>query len=407
MTQILKKSLLACAVGACIFAGLTPAHSVGVSTSVQAGLTRFENRLNRADFPAATGISVSTLAGQSLANSESEKLLMPASTMKIVTAVVALETLSPDYRFTTRTVWQPSTKTLWLVGGGDPLLSSKNLATLASKVRKALPKIKKITLRADTSMFGPFEKPQGWSSYSVPWTIRKVSPLVVDDAIVADPADHAVGVFAKALKKVGIASLVKNNKPSSGQKLASIQSLPITKALGTILRTSDNNMAEMVFRVAAAESGGQGTWSAARSHSTATLTKLGLNVTGLVIEDGSGMSRNNRLTADFLVKLLNTTRQQNHPRLNVIAAKDLMATAGKSGTLNNRFNTESTRCAVGAIEAKTGTFRDVTALAGFAQNIDGTEMAFAVIINNVPGRSFLSIRSTMDRLATSLVNCEK
>ncbi len=81
--------------------------------------------------------------GEVLFESEAEKRFVPASNTKIVTAAVALDALPPGYRWTTRIMATgPITDgvlhgDLWIVGGGDPVLSRKDVAAWPAILKKA------------------------------------------------------------------------------------------------------------------------------------------------------------------------------------------------------------------------------------------------------------------------------
>jgi D-alanyl-D-alanine carboxypeptidase len=65
--------------------------------------------------------------------------MRPASNMKIVTAVTTLAALGPQARFTTRVRAGATPTDIVLEGGGDPLLSTKDLRKLANATAKVLP----------------------------------------------------------------------------------------------------------------------------------------------------------------------------------------------------------------------------------------------------------------------------
>ncbi|HLH42520.1 MAG TPA: D-alanyl-D-alanine carboxypeptidase/D-alanyl-D-alanine-endopeptidase [Bryobacteraceae bacterium] len=72
-----------------------------------------------------TGISVIDLGtGKALYSRNASRLFLPASNMKLFTTALALETLGPDYRFTTRLVREPSGNLL-LAGSGDPSMNGR------------------------------------------------------------------------------------------------------------------------------------------------------------------------------------------------------------------------------------------------------------------------------------------
>ena len=96
---------------------------------------------------------------------------------------------------------------------------------------------------------------------------------------------------------------------------------------------------------------------------------------GLYIADGSGLSRQNSISAEQLVFLLNYMRHStNYP----VFANSL-AVNGKNGTMKS-FGKRT--IPAGAIWAKTGTFRQVRSLSGYLKAKSGKEYAFALLINN-------------------------
>lgn len=74
-------------------------------------------------------------SGTVLASRGAEAPMAPASTLKIVTALYALDRLGPAHRFATRVLQDGDT--LILAGGGDPLLDSDDLADLAAQTARA------------------------------------------------------------------------------------------------------------------------------------------------------------------------------------------------------------------------------------------------------------------------------
>ena len=78
------------------------------------------------------GIKVMTGAGDDLAGVNHQKMLVPASNMKLISTGVALSALGPDYRFTTEIAYDGNISegilhgNLYIVGGGDPTLGSKD-----------------------------------------------------------------------------------------------------------------------------------------------------------------------------------------------------------------------------------------------------------------------------------------
>lgn len=92
-----------------------------------------EALVGRANLPGQVRYALfDPVAGRMLEQRESSMPLPPASTLKIITALYALDRLGPSYRFRTRVI--RSEGTLILAGGGDPVLTSDDLAALAKDV---------------------------------------------------------------------------------------------------------------------------------------------------------------------------------------------------------------------------------------------------------------------------------
>ena len=81
--------------------------------------------------------------------------------------------------------------------------------------------------------------------------------------------------------------------------------------------------------------------------------------------------------------------------------------AGKTGTLRasyGRFTAATSKCAVGAVHAKTGTLSDAVALAGWTRGLDGQVKTFAFVINGKPTSTTL-MRQNIDMLAATVTGC--
>jgi D-alanyl-D-alanine carboxypeptidase/D-alanyl-D-alanine-endopeptidase (penicillin-binding protein 4) len=80
--------------------------------------------------------------------------------------------------------------------------------------------------------------------------------------------------------------------------------------------------------------------------------------------------------------------------------------AGRTGTLSagyGRFDTAPSRCAARKLWAKTGTLKDVVALAGYTQGADGRTKVFAFLVNGKT--SSLALKRSVDSLAATVVGC--
>lgn len=404
---VLRKSVFV-AVVALLCGALSPAAAFEATTTLpDSVLTKFTSREGSRFITQTSGVVVvDAKSGDVVHTKNPLRGFMPASTMKLVTAVVALHSLGPTFRFKTRATWNEETSTLYLVGSGDPLLRSKQLKELAGKVAAVIGTATTIKVRVDATMYPDFTMPPGWLKSQIPGNARPVSALVVDDRNTRRPAQDAGQTFARYLRSEGVKNSFLGSGKSSGVDIGKVTSLPVTVAIRQMLHDSNNDIAEMLYRDSAVYSGKAGTWESARSHAFAVISELGVKMDNIKLVDGSGLSRANRLSASSLATLLGLALDPAHPELAPLATADLLPQAGSEGTLVGRFRYGRTACASGLVQAKTGSLHDVISLAGYAQNADGGLAAFSIIVNKIPRRSMqASVRNAIDWMVTALVGC--
>ncbi len=126
------------------------------------------------------------------------------------------------------------------------------------------------------------------------------------------------------------------------------------------------------------------------------LGRTGIDPAEVRFEEGSGLSRNNLLTARATVGLL--VAMARHP-----AARDFEASlpvAGRDGTLRTRLRGTA---AEGNVRAKTGTLRWANALSGYLTTAGGERLAFALLLNrHAPAAGTPSAREELDQLVALL-----
>ena len=172
-----------------LFCGFAPASALDVTASLpETAVTKFVTREGSKFITATSGVVVvDAKTGELVHTKNPLRGFMPASTMKLVTAVVALKSLGPAFRFKTTAHWNSETSTLYLVGSGDPLLRSKQLQELATKVAGAIGTTTKVRLRVDATMYPAFTMPPGWLKSQIPGNARPVTALVADDRTTRQP----------------------------------------------------------------------------------------------------------------------------------------------------------------------------------------------------------------------------
>ena len=337
---------------------------------------------------------------------------MPASTMKLATAVTALTVLGPDHTERTRAVYADGT--VYLVGGGDQRLDRAALGRLAGDTARAL-KARKLAVRAlrvDDSLFPAPVLAPGWQRGYLPYEVAPVRALALCGDRVDDTALAAGDVFARALTGAGVTlphgPLRRAVAPAVGGGavlLASRTSVPLWNAVEYMLKVSDNNIAEGLLRLAALGRGRPATWQGGTAVVRQVLDGYRVPLGGVRIFDGSGLSRQDRMTAAALAELAALAVDPGRHRT-LWPLLEGLPIAGRDGTLAarlHRFDTAPSSCAAGTVHAKTGTLHDSTALAGVARGSDGRWKAFAFVENGASHKS--QARKGLDRLAATVTGC--
>jgi D-alanyl-D-alanine carboxypeptidase/D-alanyl-D-alanine-endopeptidase (penicillin-binding protein 4) len=367
------------------------------------------------------------LDGRVVYERRSSQTFVPASAMKLATALAALDILGADAKFTTRFVTNKQPKNgviegdLYVVGGGDPLLATsgyktvfddpdqlyEDFNTVADSLSEA--GIRSITgdLVGDDSRYDAVRWVPTWPDrYQVGGTVAPLSALVVNDGNTGytdtpnEPTtDRKVGnsplLFAQTLRTVlnsrgitvdGVAKT--GTAPVNGEEVASFDSVPMSQVLTEMLKNSDNTTAELVLKEIGLQSKGQGTTAAGIEATRESLEDQAFDITGLVMMDGSGLDTGNRMSCDLSLALVAAVSQKSE-------FSDALPLGGKSGTLRKRMvATPST----GRVRAKTGTLNSVNVLAGFADTPQGPTLSFAFAHNGADTRTTGVADGFTDRL---------
>ena len=354
---------------------------------------------------------------------------VPASTLKLLTGVAALETLGPEHVFTTQVVSDPAgsggAARIVLVGGGDPYLAAgrgdpdayparADVVTLARATAAALAEqqVRRVRVGYDDSLFSGPAINSAWPADYVPdGVVTPISALWVDEGRglerdpAVDPAKAAAEAFATALSRRGIAV---TGPPQPGQadpdapSLASVDSAPLAEIVERVLTVSDNEGAEVLLRHVGLAVRGAGSFRAGVRSVLEVLGDLGVTTAGARILDGSGLSRENRLDPHTLVEVLQVAASDEHPELRSVLTG--LPVAGFTGSLELRF-ADVPQQSRGRVRAKTGTLSGVSALAGVATDLDGRPLVFVLMADRVALSDTLDARDALDDLAASLGAC--
>ncbi|KQY60452.1 hypothetical protein ASD11_13475 [Aeromicrobium sp. Root495] len=350
---------------------------------------------------------------------EGPAALVPASTTKLLTAYAALSAIDPQQRFATTVVRDGSRLTL--VGGGDPYLVRKRgkgaprveraeLSVLAARTATALRRagVEKVSLRHDTSLFSGPEASTAWEKDYVPaGIVTRIGALWIDEGRLSgggrsdDPAQDAADAFAAELASRGIDVADGSEEaqaPSGAREVARVESATLAQVVESLLVTSDNEASEVVLRHVGLAESEPGSFAGGATAIEKVLADAGVGVKGLVLTDGSGLSRKNRIAPSTLARVvaLAPTRARTSSLVTDIPV------GGFSGTLKNRFSDAG--AARGSVRAKTGTLTGVHAIAGMVTTRSGAPLAFSVMTDATKDINPFVTQAALDDLAVALAN---
>jgi len=383
---------------------------------------------------------VADASGKIVYSLDGSDMTAPASTEKVATAIAALDVLGPGARFRTRVV-SGAGSSIVLVGGGDPTLAAgaapspdypqpatlKDLAAQAAGALKAQHR-RQVKLSYDTSLYtGPGMAP-GWpSSYVTSGDVTQITSLEVDQGRLtrsdapedaddpvnfrprsADPVSVAVSAFEGFLTSDGIrveGTPSPGTAPARAAVLGSVSSPALPAMIEWMMAESNNVIAENLARHVAIAMGDPASFAGAAAAETAVLRRLGAGPQVQLV-DGSGLSPEDRIAPDTLIRLLTIAASPQHPTLRPAATG--MPVAGFSGTLSAGQSVFGgiRGPARGVVRAKTGNLTTVAALAGFAYDSDGRLLEFVFNAAHVPRPAALQMAAnTINDAAAALASC--
>lgn len=436
---------------------------------------------------AMVGIKVASLdTGRVLFEANANKLLRPASNMKLYTVAAALDRLSPDYHFVTSVYARSKPDSagtirgdLTIYGRGDPSLAArfnngnyfKGIDDLASRIVAAGVKRVEGDLVGDETYFTGPPYGSGWNWDDLQWWYgAEVSALTVNDnaidlsvkpgmqvgapaVVTTGPPDPLLRIINKVTTApkgtrrdlsayralasdqlqisgsialddngysggVGIshpallfayllrASLAQQGVVIKGKtrtipppisnasaglavsglvEVATLQSPPLSTIAAQTLKPSQNLYTELILRtLGKVVSTAPTSVSIDRTSETAGievvrafLREAGVDASPLSLNDGSGLSRNDMVTAEGTLQLLIYMRRHRYAS----AFRNALPIAGVDGTLRNRMKGT---VAENNLRAKTGTLSSASSLSGFVTSAAGEELVFSIMVNNYP-----------------------
>ncbi len=346
------------------------------------------------------GVYVESEDGKAIFDYQGSTQFMPASTLKVITAFSAIEILGKDFRFKTE-FYLDAANNLYMKGYGDPYLVSEEFVLMAAQLKKlGLKKVNQIIL--DESYFEEVKVP-GTSASLNPYDalnsalsanfntifvvktksgevesaesqtpITELTRVLAQKApsgksrinLAAKPAESLlyVGYLLKAFldqQGISVGGNIQKGKVASGAKLyyRHYSSKSLEQVIQAMLKFSTNFIANQLFLTLGAEKmGAPATLSKGKKVVTEFLRSQ-LNLSDFNVEEGSGISRQDKISPKSLVKVLKAFE----PYKYLLPEK------------------------MGGILAKTGTLNGVSCLAGYFDSSKYRDIHFAILLNQSDG----------------------
>ena len=316
--------------------------------------------------------------GQLLDGHQLDLNLVPASTTKVVSTYALLKTWKPSFELETEVWGDLRAGTVYgdliFKGGGDPAFTSERIWLLAEALRAM--GITRVSgrLRLDQSAFDGQRFGDGWENTSAN-TTPPVLPLSVNfnragGKLVADPEQLAVDTLQRILSQAGITIAGDILAGGVPRKLLAFPSLPLRDLVGSINKFSNNFMIEMLVKRF-----GGGSWpQGIRQIQAFYSTLLNLGPDKIALTDGSGLSKDNHLSARTLAIILRAAWHDFEVGPEMVASLKIIG--GEPWKLHIKDPNLARR-----VRVKTGHLNGVTSACGYLQTPAGDLRVFAVLLN--------------------------
>ncbi len=321
------------------------------------------------------GLMVYDLTADSVIFKYNEKQLMrPASTLKMMVAVAALDRLGDGYEYETGLYMTGEVTDsvldgdLYCKGGFDPVFGQRDLSVFVDSVRSLGVDTIRGNLYADLSMKDADRLGEGWC-----WDDDNpvLTPLLINGK------DGFVEEFKSRLHRAGITvegEVKEARTPSDAIRKCTVKRA-VKDILPRMMKKSDNLYSESLFYHLAASRVHSAPVTAkdGRRMMNRLIEKLGYDASDYYIADGSGLSLYNYVSPELEVAFLKYAYRHDRIYVPLYAS---MPIAGMDGTLDDRMRRGYAR---GNVHAKTGTVTGVSGLAGYCTAANGHVLCFSII----------------------------
>lgn len=342
--------------------------------AIRAAFTQLVKNNNLAN-PAVVVVDQST--GEVVFEKNSLVGRKPASVIKLLTGAAAYTYLSPSDSYTTSLWLGIDTKTVVIQGSLDPWTTFST--TQADKFKRT--SLGKFAYSAMTALGRA-------NSGNYQGTTLYYSDLYPQD----------VAALKTYFKERNLAITLEKVTVTRAKELSAIEILTSTSPTLQVITDwmmtwSDNVLAERIARSAASAAGFTRDYSGVAKVFRKLMDSFGITTKNLVVKDGSGLSRENRVTAQQISQLLIVIARDEKLKPLITG----LPIGGVTGTLTERF-VETAPSAIGLVRAKTGTLNGTTNLAGYVES-ETKEYVF-VIIADKHSRSYTitkRVRASVDK----------
>lgn len=333
------------------------------------------------------GIIVYDLTADSILYKVNERQAMrPASTMKLVTAITALDRLGGSYQFRTQLYYTGTIENhtlngdLYCVGGFDPAFNNDDMRAFVESIQRMGVDTIRGRIVADKSMKDADLLGEGWC-----WDDDnpKLSPLSYGRDI------EFLERFVHELIDCDVVldvRMTESRLPDDAYPICT-RFHTMDQILQRMMKKSDNFYAEAMFYQLGAATGHR---PSTAKHSAQVvkqlIQKVGNGKNPYRVADGSGLSLYNYVTPELEMRLLRYAYRNSNIYQHLLPSLPI---AGVDGTLNTRMKGTF---AEENVKAKTGTVTGISALAGYCTSANGHLLCFSIINQGImksdSGRNF-------------------
>lgn len=279
-------------------------------------------------------------------------------------------------------------------------------ATIDTKPARTYPTVRNLVItvaqEADAAASGRGSRGRGGARVS--WYHDTTTSAVIvrgqiavgDSAVLTitqhDPDEAYIAAFSEALRDRGIT--IDNQSVAvvsdRADTLFTVRSVPLREILPAVMKPSQNQIAEVFLRTLGLERTGIGTADSGRRVVERQFAEWKIQPDGFVVRDGSGLSRNDLISPEAIIGILDVMRRSPHFDLFYSA----LPIAGVDGTIRTRMKGTP---AEGNVHAKTGTLSMVRSLSGYVHTADRRLLEFSILCNN-----WTIAQADVDRVADAI-----